>query len=54
MIILAMALIGAVVGVFQAKRRNGNRLDLWQYGGVYAILFSIVGVFLTLVIERLV
>ena len=52
MIVLAGALIGAAFGAFLAKRRKGKALDVAQYAAGYAILFMILGVFLTLFIHR--
>jgi hypothetical protein len=53
MIIIAAFLLGATVGWVRAARRNGNRLDKLQYAAGHAIFFTIVGLFLTLVIDRL-
>jgi len=53
-IVLASGVLGAVFGVTNARRRKGNGLDMAQYGAGYAIAFMIVGVFLTLIVERLV
>ncbi len=53
MIILGGAILGAFLGVANARRRKGNRLDMAQYGASYAIAFMILGLFLTLIIERL-
>ncbi|MCI5110828.1 MAG: apolipoprotein acyltransferase [Marivita sp.] len=54
MIVLAGALLGAIIGALTAKRRKGNRADMWQYGAVYAIGFSLIGLILTIAIEKLV
>lgn len=53
MIVLISTVLGVVLGVTGAKRRNGNRLDLLQYGAGYGIAFAILGVFATLIVERL-
>ncbi len=53
MIVLVSLLIGIALGVRQARRRNGNRLDIAQYAAGYGIAFAILGVFLTILIERL-
>jgi hypothetical protein len=37
-----------------AKKRKGNRADMWQYGAVYAIAFALGGLILTIAIEKLV
>lgn len=53
MIVLASGLIGVFVGVTTARRRKGNRLDMAQYGAGYGIAFLLLGLFATLLIERL-
>ena len=53
MMMMASTLIGIVLGVLSARRRNGNRLDMAQYAVGYGIAFAIFGLFLGIVIERL-
>lgn len=31
MIVLAGAILGAIFGTMTAKKRKGNRADMWQY-----------------------
>lgn len=52
MIILAGMVLGVLVGSFTAKNRGGRRLDILQYGVVYGIAFTLVAVFVTIVLER--
>jgi len=52
MIVIAGIALGAVTGVLQARRKGGNRLDMLQYGGVFAIIGAILGMFLTIGIDR--
>ncbi|MEN8658348.1 apolipoprotein acyltransferase [Marivita sp.] len=54
MIVLAGAILGAIFGTMTAKKRKGNRADMWQYGAVYAIAFALCGLILTIAIEKLV
>ncbi|MCL3882609.1 apolipoprotein acyltransferase [Marivita sp. GX14005] len=54
MIVIAGAIFGAIFGALTARRRKGNRADMLQYGAVYAILFSLLGLILTIAIEKLV
>ncbi|MCH2094850.1 MAG: apolipoprotein acyltransferase [Rhodobacteraceae bacterium] len=54
MIVLIIALIGAGLGAATAKRRKGNRLDIAQYAAVYGIAFTILGLIVTIAIEKLV
>ena len=51
MIVILSALIGAVLGGLTAKRRGGNRLDIAQYAGAYAIGFALLGVFASIALE---
>ena len=53
MIVIVAFLIGAALGASIAARRKGNRLDMAQYGTIFGICFAVVGVFLTVALERL-
>ncbi len=53
MIVIVASLIGAALGVSVAWRRGGNRLDMAQYGAIFGIGFAVLGVFLTVALERL-
>lgn len=53
MIILAGLLGGAGWGAFTAKRRKGNRLDVLQYAAGYGIAFTLLGLAVTILIERM-
>ena len=52
MIPFAGLLIGAILGTYQAKRRGGKRLDLLQWGAVYAILGGVIGMFVLIILQR--
>lgn len=52
MIIAAFAIVGALIGGMNAKRRGGTRLDIAQYAGAYALAFGIVGMFITVFLVR--
>jgi len=54
MVIIAGILIGAVWGVVYVRRRNGTGFDIAQYAAVWAIIGAILGIVITLGIERLV
>ncbi|PZX18533.1 hypothetical protein LX81_01167 [Palleronia aestuarii] len=54
MIVLAGALIGAVWGARLARKRGGKRLDMAQYGAACAIAGTLLGLIVTIVVERLV
>jgi UPF0716 family protein affecting phage T7 exclusion len=53
MIVLAGLLLGAVTGAALARKRGGKVLDQLQYAAGYGIAFCILGLFLTIFIERL-
>ena len=52
MIILAGLVVGVLTGSLTARNRGGRRLDILQYGAVYGIAFTLIGVFVTILIER--
>ncbi len=54
MIVIAGLIIGAILGSLQARKRGGRRLDMLQYGAVYALIFTIIGMFITIVIDRMI
>ena len=53
MIVLAGLLGGGVYGALLAKKREGSRLDMAQYAAGFAIAFGLLGLFLTIFIERM-
>ncbi|MGJ8545298.1 MAG: apolipoprotein acyltransferase [Sulfitobacter sp.] len=53
MIFLGLLVLGAVIGAMTARKRKGNRKDMAQYAAGYGMAFAIVGMILTVVIERL-
>ena len=54
MIVIILGVMGAVVGGFTARKRRGNRKDIAQYAAGFAIAFMIVGMILTVLVDRLV
>ena len=52
MIVLAGAVLGAILGVWNARRRGGSRLDMAQYGAATAIAFALIGLIITVMIHR--
>ncbi len=52
MIVLLFAIVGALLGGYTARKRQGNRKDIAQYAVGYAMAFVIVGMILTVVIDR--
>ena len=53
MIVVVAALVGSVWGGLLARRRGGNRKDIAQYAAVFGIIGGVLGVFVTLVLERM-
>ena len=53
MIVIGLAILGAFIGGMTAKKRNGNRKDIAQYAVGYGMAFLIVGMFTTVIIDRL-
>jgi hypothetical protein len=53
MIVLAGLLGGAVYGALLAKKREGTRLDMAQYAAGFGIAFALLGLFVTIFIERM-
>ena len=53
MIFYAAIVLGILWGAFLAKRRGGKGLDMLQYAAGFAILFAIIGLFVSLGIQRL-
>ena len=49
---LAGLLFGAAFGAFRARARGGKMLDMLQWGGSFAILFGLIGLFVLVFIER--
>lgn len=52
MIVVAGAVLGALLGIGNARRRGGRGLDMLQYGTVTAIAFALVGLIITIVVHR--
>ena len=52
MIVVAFAIVGALIGGANAKRRGGTGLDIAQYAGSYALAFGIIGLFVTVFLMR--
>ena len=51
-IVLGGLLIGVVLGVFNARRLGGRKLDMLQWGAVYGIIGTLAGVFATIILQR--
>lgn len=53
MIIIASAIAGLLTGWIRAGRRGGNGKDRLHYAATHAIAFTILGLLVTLVIDRI-
>jgi hypothetical protein len=53
MLMIGGLLLGAIGGGLRAKSRGGKRLDIAQYAAVYGILFGMIGLFLTIYLDRM-
>ena len=52
MIVIGAALLGAIIGGLTACRRKGNKLDIAQYAAGYGLAFCILGMVLTIILDR--
>ncbi|HMS96933.1 MAG TPA: hypothetical protein PKA03_17250 [Tabrizicola sp.] len=53
MFVIGGLLLGAVGGGLRARARGGKRADIAQYAAVYGILFGLIGLFLTIYLDRM-
>lgn len=53
MFVIAGVVLGVLYGGWTARRRGGKRADIAQYATVYAIFFGLIGLFVTLILDRL-
>ncbi len=53
MIVAMGAFVGGIYGALLAKRRKGTHADMAQYAAGFGIALGLAGLFLTIVIERL-
>ena len=53
MIVAAALLLGIAWGIRTASRRGGKRLDKLQYGAAAGIAGALLGLVVTIVVERM-
>ncbi len=53
MFVIGGFLLGAIGGALRAKARGGKLADILQYATVHAILFGLLGLFITLYLDRM-
>jgi hypothetical protein len=52
MLMIGGLVLGAIGGGLRAKLRGGKPADIAQYATVYAILFGLIGLFISLYLDR--
>lgn len=52
MIIIPFLVFGGLFGALIARRRGGDKFDIAQYVVVNAILFGIIGLIITVILDR--
>jgi hypothetical protein len=52
MIVIGLALLGAILGGMRAKARGGKPADIAQYAAAHAIAFALVGLVATIALHR--
>lgn len=53
MFVIAGALLGILMGIRAARKRGGSVLDQVQYAAGFGIAFALVGMVITVAVERL-
>lgn len=53
MFVIGGLALGAIGGGLRARLRGGKVADIVQYAAVYAIIFGLIGLFLTLFLDRM-
>jgi hypothetical protein len=53
MIVIAAFLAGALSGALIARRRNGRLADILHHAAIYGIASGLLGLFATLIIDRM-
>ena len=46
------AILGAIFGLWRAKKAGGDGADMAQYALVFALIFGIIGVILAVIVVR--
>lgn len=53
MFVIGGLVLGAIVGALTARRGGGKPADMAQYAAGYGIAFGLLGLFVTLILDRL-
>lgn len=54
MIVIAAMVIGAFLGWRRARQLGGNKGDRLQYAAAFAMGFAVIGLFATVIIDRMI
>jgi hypothetical protein len=52
MFVIGGVILGALSGGLTARKRGGKPADIAQWAAVWAILFGLIGLFVTLFLDR--
>lgn len=53
MFVIGGLILGAIAGGLTARRRGGKPADIAQWAAVWGIMFGLIGLFVTLVLDRM-
>lgn len=53
MLVALGACLGALWGALLARRRGGSRLDIAQYAAGFGIALALLGLFATVILQRM-
>lgn len=53
MFVIGGLLIGAIGGGLRARARGGKPADIAQYAAVYGLIFGLIGLFVTIYLDRM-
>ena len=53
MLVIGGLVLGAIGGALYARRYGGKPIDMAQYAASFGIAFGLLGLFLTLLLDRL-
>ncbi len=52
MLVIIGICLGATFGALTARKRGGNRADIIQFASVFAMIFGVIGLMLTIGLHR--
>jgi hypothetical protein len=50
MLMVPAFFIGVLIGIWRAYKKQGNKLDMLQYGAAHGIIFFIIAMFMSIAI----